>query len=166
MNTANLSPPLLPARTEFPPGTLGERIARVEQRLVARDQAWQLRAQALLHRAHKATEPRRLVRPVLYALGALALVGGAVRLLRRRRGTQSLGTAAASAATPAAPSASRFGELPWVRAAALLWPFLPVAWRGRMGPDAASILVAVGLPLAGWLFRKRSRAPMQTELFK
>ncbi len=159
MNAPNPSPPLLPARTEFPLSTLGERIALAEQRLVAREQAWRDGAQALLHRAHKATEPRRMVRPVLYALGALALVWGAVRLLRRRRGTEGPGTAAALAATPAAPSALRFGDVPWVRAAAVVWPLLPAAWRGRMGPDATSILVAVGLPLVGLLFRKRSRAP-------
>jgi len=166
MNTPNLSPPLLPARTEFPPGTLNERIALVEQRLVAREQAWRHGAQALLHRAHKATEPRRMVRPVVYALGALVLVWGAVRLLRRRRGSAGPGYAAAPAVAPAAASASRFAEVPWARAAALLWPLLPANWRGRMGPDAASILVAVGLPLVGLMFRSRSRAALQAERSK
>jgi len=106
---------------------------------------------------------RQLVRPALYALGALALVWGAARLLRRRAGAERTDNTTASATTPAAPSASRFGEVPWVRAAAVLWPLLPVAWRGRMGPDTASIVVAIGLPLAGLLFRKRSRAPLPSQ---
>jgi hypothetical protein len=163
MNTPKISPPLPPARTELAQRTLDERITLAEQRLVAREQALRHGAQALLHRAQEATEPRRMVRPALYALGALALVWGAARLLRRRPGAEGTGSTTASAATPAAPSASRFGEVPWVRAAALLWPLLPVAWRGRLGPDAASTLVAIGLPLAGLLFRKRSRAPLPSQ---
>jgi len=163
MNTPNLTPPLPPARTDLPQGTLDERIALAEQRLVAREQALRHGAQALLQRAQTATEPRRMLRPALYALGALALIWGVVRLIRSRRDTaERPGTPAAPAATPIASSASRFGEVPWVRAAALLWPLLSVAWRGRMGPDTASILVAVGLPLAGLLFSKRQRAPMQS----
>jgi hypothetical protein len=159
MNTPNLTPPLPPARTDLPQGTLDERIALAEQRLVAREQALRHGAQALLQRAQTATEPRRMLRPALYALGALALVWGIVRLIRGRRDTaERPSTPAAPASTPAA-SASRFGEVPWVRAAALLWPLLPVAWRGRMGPDTASMLVAVSLPLVGLLFSKRMRAP-------
>ncbi len=157
-------PPLPLALAEVPQGTLDERIALAEQRLVAREQAFRHGAQALLQRAQVATEPRRMVRPAVFALGALALVWGAVRLLRRRRVPESVperaGTTAALVAASAAPSASRSGNVPWVRAAALLWPLLPVAWRGRMGPDTASLLVAVGLPLAGLLFRKRARAPL------
>lgn len=38
MNTPKISPPLPRARIEFPQGTLAERIALAEQRLVARDQ--------------------------------------------------------------------------------------------------------------------------------
>lgn len=159
MNTPKTSPPLPPARTELPQGTLDERIALAEQRLVAREQTLRHGAQALLKRAQEATEPRRILRPALYALGVLVFVWGAARLMRRRPDAERPGTSAASAATPVGSSVSRFGEVPWVRAAALLWPLLPVAWRGRMGPDAASILVAVGLPLVGLLFKKRSRVP-------
>ena len=162
MNTPTISPPLPPAHTELPQGTLDERIALAEQRLVAREQALRQGAQALLQRAQHATEPRRMLRPALYALGALALAWGALRLMRGRPGSARPSTTNASAATAAASPASRFGEVPWVRAAALLWPLLPAAWRGRMGPEAASILVAVGLPLAGLLFSKRPRAPLQT----
>lgn len=162
MKTPKISPPLPPARTELTQGTLDERIALAEQRLVAREQALRHSAQALLQRAQEATEPRRMVRPAVYALGALAIVWGAVRLLRHRRDAGRPGTTAAPAVTSAASSASRFGEVPWVRAAALLWPLLPVAWRGRMGPDTASLLVAMGLPLAGLLFRKRAHAPLQS----
>jgi len=163
MHTPTIPPPRPHARTDLPQGTLDERIALAEQRLVAREQALRHGAQALLQRAQAATEPRRMVRPALFALGALVLAWGAARLLRRKPDAERSGTSAVSAATPAGASASRFGEVPWVRAAALLWPLLPVAWRGRMGPDAASILVAVGLPLAGLLFRKRSRVPLQTQ---
>ena len=162
MNTPTLAPPLPPPRTELPKGTLDERIALAEQRLAAREQLLQHDARALLKRVQTATEPRRMLRPVLYALGALALAWGAGRLLRRKHVDRRLRSAAVLATTPAASSASRFGEVPWVRAAALLWPLLPVTWRGRMGPDTASILVAVGLPLAGLLFSKRQRAPTQS----
>lgn len=158
-NKPNIPLPLPLDRSELPPGTLEERIALAEQRLVAREQAFRQQAQALLQRAQKATEPRRMVRPALFALGALVLVWGALRLLRPRRTPSGAGagTADASSTPPAAPPASRHGEVPWVRAAALLWPLLPVAWRGRMGPDTASLLVAVALPLAGMLFSKRTR---------
>ena len=162
MNTPTLEPPLPLPHTELPKGTLDERIALAEQRLVAREQLWQHSARALLQRAQTATEPRRMLRPALYALGALALAWGAGRLLRRKRVAGGPDNTATSATTPAAPSASRFGQVPWVRAAALLWPLLPVAWRGRVGPDTASILVAVGLPLAGLLFSKRQRATSQS----
>lgn len=160
MNTPKISPPLPPARTELPQGTLDQRIALAEQRLVAREQALRHGAQALLQRARVATEPRRMLRPALYALGVLTLVWGASRLLRRRLGAERPATMAATA--PAAP-APRFGEVSWARAAAQLWPLLPAAWRGRMGTDAVSIFVALGLPLAGLLFRKRSRAPLQAQ---
>jgi hypothetical protein len=162
MNMPKIPPPPPPARTETPMGTLDERIALAEARLMAREQALRQGAQALMQRAQTATEPRRMLRPALYALGALALAWGAVRLLRRRRGAESPGTTVVPSSTRVAP-ASGFAEVPWVRAAALLWPLLPVAWRGRMGPEAASVLVAVGLPLAGLLFSRRRRAPTQAQ---
>jgi hypothetical protein len=163
MSTLQNSPPLPLARTELPQGTLDERIALAEQRLVAREQALRNGAHALLQRAQQATEPRRMLRPALYALGALALAWGLIRLIRRRPGAERPVATAAPGATRAATTATRFGEVPWARAAALLWPLLPAAWRGRIRPDTASIFVAVGLPLAGLLFRKRSRAPLQTK---
>jgi len=145
-------------------GTLDQRIALAEQRLVAREQALRHGAQALLQHAKKATEPKRMVRPAVYGLGALALVWVAARLLRRRPDANAPSSMAApAAATSAASSASRFGEVPWVRAAALLWPLLPVAWRGRMGPDTASLLVAMSLPLVGLLFRKRACAHLPSQ---
>jgi len=161
MNTPKTSPPLPLARTEDPQGTLDERIALAEQRLMAREQALRHGAQALLQRAQKATEPRRMVRPAVFALGALALVWGAVRLMRRVRGAEGPGTA--SAAPRAAASASPLGQVPWARAAALLWPLLPMAWRGRMGPESASLLVAMGPPLIGLLFSNRSRASSRSQ---
>lgn len=160
MNTPTISPPLRHGHTDHPPGPLDERIALAEQRLVAREHALRQGAQALLQRAQQATEPRRMLPPALYALGAMALAWGAMRLIRGRPGSARPSTTGASAAPAGASPASRWGEVPWVRAAALLWPFLPAAWRGRMGPEAASVLVAVGLPLAGLLLRKRPRAPL------
>lgn len=61
-------------RTEPPQGTLDERIAMAEERLVAHERAVRQGAQALLLRAQEATRPRRMVRPAAYALGALALL--------------------------------------------------------------------------------------------
>jgi hypothetical protein len=161
MNAQKTSPPLPLARTEEPQGTLDERIALAEQRLMAREQALRHGAQALLQRAQKATEPRRMVRPAVFALGALALVWGALRLMRRGRGAE--GPRTASAAPRAAASASPLGQVPWARAAAVLWPLLPMAWRGRMGADNASMLVAMGVPLIGWLFSQRTREPLQSQ---
>ena len=162
MNTPTISPQLPSPLSESPLGTLDERIALAERRLISREQAVLHSAQALVQRAHEATRPRRLVRPAVYALGALALVWGAGRLLGSRRNTRKpRHTPASPLATPEYRSPSRLGEVPWARGAALLWPLLPGAWRGRVGPDAASMLVAVGVPLAGLLFRKRSQAPSQ-----
>ena len=84
MNRTQIATPLSPARTELPQGTLDERITLAEQRLVAREQALRHGAQALVQRAQSATEPRRMVRPAVFALGVLALVWGAARLMRRR----------------------------------------------------------------------------------
>lgn len=165
MDRTQIATPLSPARTEPAQGTLDERITLAEQRLVAREQALRHGAQALVRRAQSATEPRRMVRPAVFALGVLALVWGAARLMRRRSVGETLHATAtaASATAPAVSSASRFGEVPWMRAAVLLWPLLPAAWRGRMGADTASTLVAVGLPLAGLLFSKRARGPLQSQ---
>lgn len=167
MDRTQIATPLSPARTEPAQGTLDERITLAEQRLVAREQALRHGAQALVQRAQSVTEPRRMVRPAVFALGVLALVWGAARLMRRRSVGETLHATAtataASATAPAVSSASRFGEVPWMRAAVLLWPLLPAAWRGRMGADTASTLVAVGLPLAGLLFSKRARGPLQSQ---
>lgn len=159
MNTPNIPPPLPPARTERPQGTLEERIALAEDRLVARQQALQHGAQALVLRARAALEPGRMVRTAAYTLGGLTLVWVAVRLLGRRPRAEETHTDATSAGAPSAPTASRSRKVPWERAAALIWPLLPVAWRGRLGPDAASILVTVCLALAGLLFGGRGRTP-------
>lgn len=160
MNTPTASPSLPSAHADLPPGTLDERIALAEQRLVSREQGIRRRAQDLLLRAQDVTKPRRLVRPAGYVLGAVALLWVATRLLQRRRDANLRGTLSPQA--PAARAASSVGEVPWARAAGLLWPFLPAAWRGRLGLDSASHLVAVGVPLAALLFRKRTQPPLQS----
>lgn len=152
-------PPPPPARTEGPRDTLEARIALAAQRVQDRDQALRLSARALVQRAQAAMEPRRLLVPVAGALGGLALLWVAARVLRRPPAAERARAAAKPAGTPAAPSTSRSESLPWASAAALLWPLLPVAWRGRMGPDTASILVTLGLALAGWLFQRRVLEP-------
>jgi hypothetical protein len=162
MNTAPPPRPP-PAHAEPPQGTLEERIARAEQGLVAREQALQQRAQAFMQRTQEALEPRRLVRPAAYTAGTLVLVWVVLRLLRRKpdaAGVDPRATAPASTARSAAEGrapASPLRDLPWARTAALLWPLLPVAWRGRLGPDTASIIVTLGLTLVGLLFSKRVR---------
>lgn len=162
MNTANIQRPLPPARTESPHGTLDERIALAEKRLVSREEAVRHSARALLQRTQDATSPSRLLRPAGYALGAVALLWGVGRLLRPRREAKRPDFKAAPPPMPASRPASRFAEMPWMGAANLLWPHLPSAWRGRMGPDGASILVALGVPLAGLLFKKRTHGDRNT----
>jgi hypothetical protein len=142
-------------------GTLDERIAQAEQRLVAREQGLRSGWQALTRRAQRATEPRRLVWPVL---GVAAALLAAVWLLRRRAGVGmgALAGAVASSASSATfaartpkPGAARWSELPWVRGTALVWPLLPAHWRARFSPGTASLMVAVGLPLIEQLFKRR-----------
>lgn len=154
---ANSPPPPLPPVEEVL-GTLDERIAQAERRLVAREQGLRTGWQGLARRARRATEPRRLVWPVL---GTIAALGAAVWLLRGRAGPGigALAGAVASSATVAAgapkPGAARWRELPWMRGTALVWPLLPAHWRAHLSLATASLLVAVGLPLAERLFKPR-----------
>jgi apolipoprotein D and lipocalin family protein len=159
MNTPPSLPAAFPARPEAVHATLDERIAMAESRLVAREQGLRRGADALLQRLRRATEPRRLVWPLLGGVSSLLIVGWAWRRIGGVRHTH--GSASAAPERVRAASSGR-SDVPWVRAAALAWPLLPAAWRARVGPGTASLVVAVGLPLAEQLFKRGLHAPLPT----
>jgi hypothetical protein len=148
-----------PARTERRQRPLAERIALAEQRLVMREQTLRQGVQRLLHRTEAAMAPRRLVVPVVGTLGALALAWFLVTRLGQRRhaGAAVVQGGSAPSAAAARSRGGAFDGVRWERAVPLLWPLLPVAWRGRVGPGATSVFVTVALPLAAGLFGRRLR---------
>jgi len=53
--------------------------------------------------------------------------------------------------------ADGLADLPWAGLTALGWPLLPVAWRGRISPAAATAVVSTVLSIGRRLFRRRMR---------
>ena len=160
MNAHPSLPATPPARTEAACGTLDERIAAAESRLMAREQRLRGGVESLQLRLRSATEPRRWLWPAL--AGVLSLV--AVAWAWRRSGRGPGGARHLnSAAPPGVPGAeSTRSDMTWVRAVALAWPLLPAHWRARVGPGTAALVAAVGLPLAERLFKRAAPAPLPT----
>ena len=140
------TPVLLP-----PAGRSAELIAQIRQaelRLTTREERLQQGVSTLGRRLRRAVEPRRLVLPVAGAAAAgLALWW----VTRRQRGT-----AHAQVATYAAtPLPSQWMSMPLMH---VLWPLLPLAWRARISPVAASALVSMGWPLVQRLVLPHAQA--------
>jgi len=135
--------------------SLEQRIEQVEQRLLARQQQLQHRWLALGQRVHQATEPRRLVVPAIGVVLSLLVGGWLLRRLGARR-AQHLPAPPAAGVAGAGGGWRLFDPRAWMRGAVWLWPLLPLAWRARAGPGAASLFVALGLPWVEDLFKRRA----------
>jgi len=138
---------------------LDTRILRVEQRLIAREEALRGSLETMVERVRlKLLAGRRALAVVGVSL-AVSVLGGWVawKLLRGSRRAPAAGRHAGGA-----PEAERHGEIPWVRLLALAWPLLPAGWRSQVTPATASTLVAVGLPLVERLLQGRKPAPLIT----
>lgn len=141
------------------PATLEERILAAEQRLLAREARLRQQTTALGQRLHRATQPGRLLWPLL---GGVVSVWGARWALRHWAPARS-GTALADG-PPACPTA-RLGarwwqSLPWLSVFSWAWPLLPLAWRAQVSPRLASWAIAVGVPLARHLFKPAPPPPL------
>ena len=151
----------LPPPTEAGGGTLDERIAAAELRLMEREQRLRGGVDSMLQRLRSATEPRRLLWPAMVGVLSLVAVAWVWRRLGRGRRAGNLNSAEPARGRAGSPPRS---DVLWVRAAALAWPLLPAHWRARVGPGTASLVVAVGLPLAEQLFKRAAPAPLPTVL--
>lgn len=161
------APPRRRARLRLPRGShhearpgesLDELILRAEQDLVAREQRIRGAVHALGGRLRGFAEPRRWV---VSAGAALLAIGGLVWLWRH--GVRPPSRAPAHAAPVDTEGRARRGaELPWVQWIGLLWPLLPVSWRARVSPGAATAVATVGIPLLTRLFARPVYLPLPT----
>jgi apolipoprotein D and lipocalin family protein len=164
MNTPPPALPVDPSRSTPPEKlSLDARIEAVEVRLRARDDQVRERFSALVQRARRAAEPRRLVVP---ALGLVLALAGGWWLLRH--GMASLRPQRPpSAVSGAGRRGPATDTMPWVRMLGFAWPLLPAAWRGKLNPATTSALMTVGLPMVERLMGARGRAsgpPLRTAL--
>lgn len=154
-----LAPAALPA-LEAAPGTLEYRIRLAEQRLVAREVKLRAGWCAFGERVQRATEPRRLLLPALAGAMSLLAMWWAARGARGPR--PELADRVLASAQARAGGGPRWAELPWARAAAIVWPLLPAAWRARVSPGTAQLAVAMGVPLAQHLTTRSQPVPLST----
>lgn len=148
-----------PLQTEADSGTLDERIAAAELRLMEREQRLRSGIESLQQGLRRATEPRRLLWPAL--AGVLSLVAVAWAWRRSGRTRRAHREQLAEPTGDHRPSHRR-STLTWARAVALAWPLLPAHWRARVGPGTVSLMAAVGLPLAEQLLKRSAPAPLPT----
>jgi len=130
---------------------LDERIRRVEQRLIAREE--NLRRGI----AHLGGDLRERLRPGRWLLpvGGGLLAAAAVLALWRRP--------AAHAAEHVAAARPPGARLPWVQLVGFAWPLLPERWRARVSPTVVNSVMTLGLPLVEALLgSRRVHEPLQT----
>lgn len=128
---------------------LDERILRVEQRLMAREDRLRHGVAHLGGQLRQRWRPKQLLLPV----GAGLLAVAALAALWRRP---------APVAAPVAQQAAPHLPLPWMHLLGLAWPLVPARWRERISPAVASSFLTLGLPLIQALMRPRSSEPLET----
>ena len=134
------------------PLDLDAQIEQIEQRLVAREAWVRSTAQSLSQRAQRGVKSRSWWLPILGG-GALLWLGW--RWWHRRSPTPPV-----SAALPVDAAVHRpdgLATLPWAGLVALGWPLLPMAWRRRFSPAAATAIVSTGLLIVRRLLGRRVR---------
>lgn len=132
-------------------------ILRAERAITAREARLASRASAIGARLRGGLEPRRWVgRAGVGVLAVLAVVwlwrralpGSKAHRMHAGEGRRGDG--------------GEGDETPWLHWMALVWPFLPAAWRGRMSLGTATAVAAFVVPVARQLFGQRSYAPLPT----
>lgn len=141
--------------TESSSPDLDAEIARVEQRLIARELRLRAGATQLSTQVRRQCRPRRLLvqaaSAVLGSAAVLALLRG-----RRHAGAEPTSAPGRGFAPESAPAgaAAAFAWAPWV---GLAWPLLPARWRRRVSPSMATSVLTLGVPLLLRLLGRRSR---------
>jgi apolipoprotein D and lipocalin family protein len=159
----NVTPASVPPLSSPDPASqlsLEARILHAEQRLVAREQRMQQRLHSLGARAQAGLQPRRLAKPVL---GGLAAVAGLWWLLRGRPGAAAQRQAAAavdghSSVDEPVPGAGL--DLPWASLLGMAWPLLPARLRARLSPATVNLVLSLGVPLAQQLLSRGQAQPL------
>lgn len=144
--------PQRPSPSPQVPLDLDAQIEQLEQRLVAREAWVRSTAQSLGQRAQHGVKSRSWLLPILGG-GALLWLGW--RWWRRSTRTPPVSTALPVDAAVHRPDG--VAALPWAGLVALGWPLLPMAWRGRFSPAAATAAVSTGLLIVRWLVGRRVR---------
>lgn len=132
-----------------PPGLdLDAEIARVEQRLMAREQRLRSRAARFSAQVQRQWRPRRLL---IHAAGAVLGSAAVLSLLRGRRHAAPPVSGPAAATPPAG-----FAWAPWL---GLAWPLLPERWRRHVSPSMAASVLTLGVPVVLRLLGRKPRPP-------
>lgn len=146
----------LPANTlraEAKHGDLDARILQAEQRLIEREENLHRSIHALGLRVRQSLQPRRLLLP------AVGVIVGILWLNRqRRRAAAQAQRATAAAARPRGHSRAGI----WIPMVGLVWPMLPAAWRARVPPTLANLMLGTGLPLLEQLLAPPPLPPLAT----
>ncbi len=150
------APLLVPSQGPVPasagPADLDAQIERLEQRLVARE-AWVLATAASLgQRAQQAATPRPGWLP---ALGGAAVLWLGWRWWRRRSPLPPM--RAALPVDAAVHPRNGLARWPWGGLVALVWPLLPLAWRSRVSPAAATAAASTLLVIVRRLVGRGAR---------
>jgi hypothetical protein len=132
---------------------LDAQIEQLEQRLVEREAWVRSTAESLAHRARVAVTPKPWVLPVV-GVGVVLWLGW--RLWHRRDPGRHVNASAPASATGSSHR-GEIADLPWAGLTALGWPLMPLAWRERMSPAAATAVVGTVLSIGRRLFRRRVR---------
>jgi apolipoprotein D and lipocalin family protein len=131
---------------------LDTRIEQVEQRLVAREAWLRSTAESLGQRTRIALTPSPWVLP---AVGAGVVLWLGWRWWYRREPVPRVSVNVP--ATVAGRHDDALADLPWAGLAAMGWPLMPAAWRGRVSPAAAAAVVSTVLSIGRRLFGRRRR---------
>lgn len=131
------------------PEALDDRILAVENRLMAREARLRGGLSVLGRRVDEATQPRRFIKPALFAAAGLAvLMLLRRRPHRRRHHAPPPATPQAAAAAVARPALiAVLAGLPWARLLGMAWPLLPPNLRERTTPAAVGSVLTIGLPV-------------------
>lgn len=131
---------------------LDTQIEQLEQRLVAREAWLRATAESLAHRTKLAVTPKPWVLP---AVGAGVVLWLGWRWWHRQHPARQ---AVHRAAPPVRePHVDGPVSLPWAAMTAFAWPMVPVAWRARVSPAAATAIASTVVSVASRLLRRRRR---------